>query len=391
MPDPFLDDPALVCLRDTGDKPGTHVIAIGIGTYDHLNGGRGTLTNHHLGMEQLTSPPASARAVATWFIENFDCDESPLASVSLVLSEPQPATYKGDHGLRTVPQGTYEQVSAALVAWIDRANVDTKSRLIFYFCGHGLAAGEDNLYLLRDYGKNRSDPMTGALNYSKFKVGLACLRPSFQFLLFDACRSSPDFAKWNGDGGQRVFAVDLGVRLGIAEPMLQCPLFSTELDGKARGFPNQPTFCATAFIQAMKGASARKEEGRWYVTTHLMEDALTDMQNRALKKAGLGGLIKQDATSNGFKRFRLRKFNNKEPEIPVFLSLDGQIQLPDVRISATRPGLAPQPLVGLETVLTPGEYQFQAKRIADEKLIAQATEVVYPISVDVPLEGRWDV
>jgi len=390
MPDPFQDDPALVCLRDPGNKPGTHVIAIGIGNYDHLEGGTGQLTNHHLGMKQLTSPPLSARAVATWFIENFDCEEAPLTSVSLVLSEPQPAQYTGDRGPRTVPQGTYEEVSAALVAWSDRASGNTRNRLILYFCGHGLGAGDDNLYLLRDYGRNRTDPMMGALNYSKLKVGLACLRPSFQFLLFDACRSSPDFAKWNGGGGQRGFAVDLDQRLGVAEPMLQCPLFSTELDGKARGFANQPTLCATAFIQAMNGASARKEEGRWYVTTHLMENALTDMQTRALKKAGLAGLVKQDATSNGFKRFRLRKFNNKEPAIPVFLNLDGPTPLPELRITATRSGLAAQPLAGPEMVLTPGEYRFQARRVSDEGLIAEATEVVYPISVDVPMEGRWD-
>jgi hypothetical protein len=388
MPDPFVTDPALVYLRDPGNKPGTHVITIGIGTYDHLKGGSGALTRHHLEMDQLTSPPASARAVATWFIDHFDCDEAPLASVSLVLSEPQPATFQADGKLRTVPRGTFVEVKAALDAWMERASVDTKSRLVFYFCGHGLAAGAENLYLLRDYGSDRNDPMTGALNYTRFKLGLASRKPSTQFLLFDACRSSPAFAKWNEDGGQRVFGVDLELRLGVAEPMLQCPLFSTELDSKARGRPNEPTFCASAFIQAMSGASAQKENGQWYVTTHRMEDALTLLQNRALAKLGVGGIIKQDATSNGFNKFRLRKFQDrKEPEIPVFLRLNGQAQVADMRISATRTGGAPQqprPLQGLEIVLTPGEYEFRAEQ-ADGTLIARTTEIVFPISVDVPL------
>jgi len=385
MPDPFVSDPALVYLRDPGNKPGTHVVAIGIGTYDHLKDGSGPQTRHHLDMEQLTSPPASARAVATWFIDHFDCDEAPLASVSLVLSEPQPAVFQADGKQRTVPRGTYAEVQAALDAWIERASVDTKSRVIFYFCGHGLAAGTENLYLLRDYGSDKNDPMTGALNYTRFKLGLGSRKPSTQFLLFDACRSSPAFAKWNGDGGQRVFAVDNELRLGVAEPMLQCPLFSTELDSKARGRPNEPTFCATAFIQAMNGASAQRENGQWYVTTHRMEDALTMMQNRALAKLGVGGIIKQDATSNGFSKFRLRKFKNqKEPEIPVFLLLNGQAQLADMRIFATRTGGASRPLQGLETVLTPGEYEFRAEQ-ADGTVVASKTEIVFPISVDVPL------
>jgi hypothetical protein len=83
MPDPFADDPSLIH-HVAVDRPGTHVIAIGIGHYDHLPGGGGTpaaspqLAANH-------SPPRSARKVASWFIEKYDCFEKPLASVSRLL------------------------------------------------------------------------------------------------------------------------------------------------------------------------------------------------------------------------------------------------------------------------------------------------------------------
>ena len=90
MPDPFADDLSLIHHVDL-PGPGTHVVAIGIGHYDHLPGGGGALTPHHLNLEQLSSPAISARTVASWFIEKFDCPERPLGSLSIVVSEPSPA------------------------------------------------------------------------------------------------------------------------------------------------------------------------------------------------------------------------------------------------------------------------------------------------------------
>ena len=43
---------------------GTHALVIGVGDYPHLNGGSNARTEHHDGMEQLTSPPIPARLFA---------------------------------------------------------------------------------------------------------------------------------------------------------------------------------------------------------------------------------------------------------------------------------------------------------------------------------------
>ena len=54
-----------------GGGGAVHALVIGIGDYPHLIGGSGPLTPSHDGMQQLSSPPVSARAVADWLIADF--------------------------------------------------------------------------------------------------------------------------------------------------------------------------------------------------------------------------------------------------------------------------------------------------------------------------------
>ena len=223
--------------------PGTHLIAIGIGCYHHLPGGLGTTTKHHLGLGQLSSPPISARAVASWFIEKFDCTERPLASVSLVVSEKTPQPFENPvtgQKFETLPTGTIEEVKTALRQWITRAETNSRNSIILYFCGHGLSAGVQNYYLMRDYGEDNEDPLFGAINFRNLLSGLSTKKPSYQLLLFDACRLPNPMIELNRDGGQSIFVADPAGRLGAAETLQQCPIFATE----AR--PGVAWFCRSA-------------------------------------------------------------------------------------------------------------------------------------------------
>lgn len=74
-------------LLDKTKKPGTHAIVVGIGRYPWLEGGGKPTFNKSEGMEQLTSPPASAREFANWLLDTYDNPEAPLASVDLLLSD----------------------------------------------------------------------------------------------------------------------------------------------------------------------------------------------------------------------------------------------------------------------------------------------------------------
>jgi Caspase domain len=399
MPNPFADDSSLIHHVDLA-VPGTHVIVLGIGHYDHLPDGGATTTKHHLNLKQLSSPPVSARKVAEWFIEKFDCQESPLGSVAVVLSEQQPAKFQNPKtGVEyVVPTGTMEEVRKALIAWMTRAEVSSRSRIVLYFCGHGLSSGSENLYLMRDYGKDDRDPLAGALNYQNFMSGLAFCKPSNQFFLFDACRSAEPIAALNRNGGQYVFAADPEGRLNIAEPMQQCPIFSTELDRKALGRPNEESLCARAFIRTMSGACCRREGNNWYVTTHRIQEALTDFQNRELIKAEVTD--RQNADASRHAKIRLRQLPST-PRIPVFIRLDDKTFTPKARILVVRNGNPPQCIsdpacVGWtsrdewETELEIGDYKFLAEPLNNGKAPIAYEETVFPVFIEVTLKvSQW--
>jgi hypothetical protein len=395
MPDP---DPFLVHHVEL-NGPGTHVIAVGIGQYDHLRGGAKQLSKYHLDLAQLTSPPLSARLVAKWFIENFDCADAPLANVSLVLSEAAPTPFintKTNTRYDDLPDGTLESVRKALKQWIARAEVDSNNRLILYFCGHGLSAGVQNYYLMRDYGADDSDPLLGAINFKNFLTGLSYKKPTYQFLLFDACRSQNSLINLNQDGGQSIFAADPAGRLGIVENIQQCPIFSTELDRSALGRPNGPSLCAQAFVRVMNGACCRKEHNVWYVTTHGIVDALSDFQNREAQQ----GDKTQSANANNFAKLRLRRLAGI-PRIPVFVSLDDGNLSSQVVLTATR-GNEPPVVISdpslpgwvatqeWETELEIGQYDFRAQRVGQPAKCAVTNDVVMPTQLEVTLQvSQW--
>ena len=394
MPDPFVEDPSLVHHVDV-NGPGTHVISLGIGHYDHLEGGGQAPTRHHLNLKQLTSPPISARKVAAWFIENFDCTESPLASVALVLSERQSAEFRNGRTGRTftVPTGLTEEVRSALRAWVRRAEVDPQNRIMLYFSGHGLSEGLQNLYLLRDYGKDSDDPLAGALNYQSFIAGLATRKPSNQFLLFDACRSADQIAALNRNGGQPIFAAVPDGRLEITQPMRQCPIFSTEVDRQALGRPNEESLCARAFIRVMNGACCTKEENEWYITTDRIVEALTYFQNRELRKSER----RQPADANSYARIHLRRLT-RTPSIPVFVRLGDPTLASRVRIEAVRvrqngsrrlvsdpKSEGWQAKEEWEIELEIGEYTFRAEHLEPGQPPITSDETVMPTHTEVKL------
>jgi Caspase domain len=398
MPDPFLADSSLVHHVEL-DKPGTHVIAIGIGQYDHLEGGGRQKSKYHLDLQQLRSPPQSARAVASWFIEKFDCPDLPLASVSLVLSENAPSTFRNtktgkEYG--NIPDGTMQSVREALKQWVARAEMDPQSHIVLYFCGHGLSAGVQNYYLVRDYGSDDSDPLLGAINFKNFLTGLSCKKPTYQFLLFDACRSQNSVINLNRDGGQSIFVADPEGRLGIAETVQQCPIFSTELDRSALGLPDQPSLCAQAFIRVMNGACCRKEGNEWYVTTHRVVEALSDFQSRE----ALRGDKTQSADAGSYAKFRLRRLR-ATPQIPVFVRLDDPRLTSRVKVTAKGVDTPPRCISDpnsqgwvdrqeWETELEIGQYDFTAERLAPAAAVVIKKDVVMPTHIEVTLEvGHW--
>src|SRR5271166_2453707 len=91
-----MADTALFYEAPNQRGPGTHVLLVGIGTYPYLIGGAEPRPDIAEGMRQLDAPSKSARSVADWFLGEFNNPDRPLASLALVLSEPEPSIY--EHG-----------------------------------------------------------------------------------------------------------------------------------------------------------------------------------------------------------------------------------------------------------------------------------------------------
>ncbi len=376
------EDKALVFTKRSRG-PSTHVLLIGVGDYPHLERGSARRAKETLGLGQLSSPPASARHLADWFISSFDCADKPLASVGLLLSEPgaRPSRYKVPSGEAiTVPRATLAEAQDAAEEWIKRAG-DPADRLIFYFCGHGYAAGMQNFYLLRDFGASDARPMEAAINYERLVTGMGSRKPDEQLLILDACRDDVELAARNPTGGASLLDVLPNERAGQSARARQCAIFSTELDGQARGRPNTPSLCASAVVKGFMGAAVKEARGGWYVTTPRLLEAINDFQTRALGESG----AEQRGDSALFADINVRRFR-AEPKVPVFVSRDDGQELKKATITCSgidgKITLA-KDVSGLEYEgeLTAGRYDFRLQLKGADFGEARAT--VFPTHADV--------
>jgi len=166
-------DPALEGL------PATHVLLVGVGRFGDA------------ALAPLSSPPASARAMAAWFLPDnglpgFDNPDRPLGSLSLLLSE-------GDGAARAfggpVPEATFANVKRALRAWITRAGRNRASAAVLFMSSHGQADVRRTAVLFEDYGSDPLDAFAGMTEVEQLSLALTTLDPADKLLIFDCCRT----------------------------------------------------------------------------------------------------------------------------------------------------------------------------------------------------------
>ncbi len=269
-----------------GQNPVTHVIIMGVGAYDYLNGGTGAKTKLHGGLKQLSSPPASARAFAAWVLDEFNNPDKPLATVSLLISEKGgPATFSHAKLAQpvTVAPATIEHVKKAVREWKGFGDRSEENMVLFYFCGHGVARGLDGLtLLLNDYGASNDAPMEGAVDFAALHRGMSQCKASQQCYFVDACRKVSDIATETSATGD-----------AIIQDKLDRPWDSdwnfaisyATLGGQAAyGRKDKPSYYTEELIKALKGTGAnnRNADGKWRVSTGDLNIAVT----RGLKMYG---------------------------------------------------------------------------------------------------------
>ncbi|MDJ0944437.1 MAG: tetratricopeptide repeat protein [Kiloniellales bacterium] len=269
--------------RDEATKePGTHVLIIGAGAYPHLLGGTGKLARNPMGLQQLSSPPVSAKDLAAWFAARqadtpgdvgFWNPYVPLATVELLVS---PSSDLTEEATRTNIESAYE-------IWINRVKENVQNIGIFYFCGHGVA-GRNDYVLPADFGKSLN-PWRDAIDITNTARAVRRRANASFYFFIDACRDCKPEALRPGAGQSS---------LDEFEPEKDVLSFSRLMvwavgDGRQAHAPKGGVSRFTsAIIKALSGfcAEAVPEENTWVVTGATLctsIERILEEENRSLE------------------------------------------------------------------------------------------------------------
>lgn len=365
---------------------GTHVLAVGVGRYPHLVGGDGVRLKDHQGLGQLSSPPVSARAVATWFSESFRNPTRPLASVRLLVSEANPTPWVAPDGSpKAVAPATMDEVTAAFKAWFADGDSHEDNLLVFYFCGHGLASGAITALLTEDFGADPLNALDGAIDFHRNRLGMSRCKAKQQLYLVDACRTDADMTRYSVDYAGRVFVQPKAMGGTVERPVL----YSTLLGQPAHGRVGMPSHFAQALIEAFEGAGGERSQGDWRVRTSTLHFAIDAHLHRRIRA---GEISAQIAPADNLTSFDLH-YLDKPPAVPVIVSCRPDQALPSATLRCLSganvvvqrpPGNEPW-----EVSLPVGMYDFEATFAPGTfQPTKRSGEYVYPPELNVPMEAK---
>jgi hypothetical protein len=300
-----------------GVNPGTHALVIGVGRYPHLLGGDSPTANPD-GMRQLSSPPVSARAFATWLLSEYRPPRVPLASLSLLLSEEASTPFQNPvtGSLHDIEVATIGNIVEAVKEWKTRGDSHDDNRLIFYFCGHGVSQGDDMSLLAADMFADEFNPLNNALDLRKLMSGLKRCRASEQVFFVDACRASSDvlIEQAGQDAGQA--PLGSGNRPPEFKRRLPATYYATLAGDKSHGRPGEVSLFTSAVLKGLRGSGSDNPEGQWWVSTIRLLDAIDHFMKQPLFAGTVAGV--QVPTVSEMPGFILHELP-ADPVVPVYV------------------------------------------------------------------------
>ena len=312
----------------------THALVVGAGHYPHLSGAQSW------GLRQLTSPPHSARAIARWLIEKFKHPTKPLATVALLVAEKTSSKFSFSSGNAeknvSVSDADVAAVKKAVKAWHARGNTDENNLLLFFFCGHGLALAPDLALLLGDFAADALNPLDGALDFRRFRLGMNECAAREQCYFIDACRSDSDLLSRNAGFAGHPMVQKTGA-YNTSGRICQAPVFHATLSGGAAyATRNKPSHYTEALIGALAGAGADNEAGAWRVQTELLNRAI----GAALRDLGsrLSPYQNQVNTTEDLSPIDLNLIEN--PLVPLVVTCEPELANRTATLSCTAPSFS---------------------------------------------------
>lgn len=292
----------LLYSNKNASQPGTHVLAVGVGSYPHLLGGTKKLANKPLGLKQLSSPPVSTKALIDWFLAptiapgtaGFSNDLAPLCTLEALVSDLVPLTVETPTGAKPLDPATRDNIQSAFESWLDRLSSNPDNIGVFYFCGHGLMVSEHYL-LAEDFGRSKAQPWSQAFDISTTIRAVEREAAGTTYFFIDACREiSRDVATTLGANPNALQAVDLSkkvIRKSVTTIYAtgEGELAFAPLGGAISRF-------TSALLSAMSGYAGIKSPGTstWNVDGESIAAAVRQLlEYDALEASGTAGTGKQ--------------------------------------------------------------------------------------------------
>jgi hypothetical protein len=286
--------------------PQTHVLVIGVNSYDYLKGGtrsgQGIAT--HMGLGQLTAPVLSAAAVAAFFEQKYFNPDAPIGTIAALLSTR--AYVRPDRPAPVqVDSPTFDNIRTYTQLLANRMDAHRDSVGVIYFCGHGIEPS-GLLLIPEDFGDNALDPWNKAINATATYENFAQMKAKTQLFLIDACRESPldasdaalKEARASGSLGQSLIGVIPG------RPYLQrsAPLITAASIGQKAYAPSgsdQLSFFADALLTCFARGGAERFDGQhWIVTTDSLGRNMKERLQRVKLKNGATAACDTGGRSN---------------------------------------------------------------------------------------------
>ena len=307
----------LVFNQDTGGSPAVHALVIGVGSYDHLQGG-GTPADPAIteNMGQLDSPPISARRFCEWLLDQYQDEDARLSSVDLLISDAQDHSFAvptagGPAKIVDLEQADIAAISLAARAWKARGKPD--DLMIFFFCGHGVVSGFKTALLASDFAKDDELPWDGAFSFSDFCENMRSCRAKRQVFFVDACRVSSDALLRNTTA---TLTTLVGTKLPLSPGVQQAVYFSTLAGAQAFGRVGEASLFTVALLRSLTGLGTSDHDDYWSVETigvqRGLATALSDLYDWRLGSVQ----TPQTGAQSAFEIGRL----SQVPSVPLYLA-----------------------------------------------------------------------
>lgn len=371
------------------DGPATHAIVIGVGAYSHLPEGDGTPFEDNEGMEQLTSPPYSAREFANWLLSEYNNPDKPLASIELLISDAANDKFIFPDDKETkIEKANKSNVKKAIHHWVNLGDENRDNRMIFFFCGHGIASGPFVSLLLDDFGKYKHAPLDNTIDFDGFYLGMDKCKAREQCFFIDACRTASstliESLNYAGDPiiGPSATPSNHGRRYA--------PVYYSTVPGdSAYGRPMDTSVFTEALIKALNGAGSDDIEGDWRVYTDRLNIGIYYLIKRMMSNIPfLEQVISVDGLSSPFTIHYLKG----KPLVPIAVGCDpkkankmAQFSFTNQTTKIERPDME---LSDWYIDILEGEYVFSANFPRGPYLNNEIKKHVRPPFRKIPIEVR---